>query len=148
VSDNDSAAPSAADVSNAWNKSIIDEFRANNGIVGGPFEGNTLLLLHTTGARTKTERVNPVVYLDDDNKIYVFASKAGADSDPDWYRNLVTHPKVTVELGTKTFQATASTLPSDERTRVYAIQASLRPNFVEYEAKTTRTIPVVELVRS
>jgi len=148
VSDRDATAPTAAEAANAWNRTIIDEFHSNAGKVGGPFEGNTLLLLHTTGARTKAERVNPVVYLDEDGKIYVFASKAGADTDPDWYRNLVANPNVTVEIGTESFAATAKTLASDERNRVYAAQAALRPNFAEYQEKTARVIPVVELVRS
>lgn len=148
MSEDDSASPTAAEATNAWNRTIIDEFRGNGGKVGGPFEGNTLLLLHTIGARTKAERVNPVVYLDENGKFYVFASKAGADTDPDWYRNLVANPDVTVEIGTETFKATAKALPSDERARVYAVQAALRPNFAEYQEKTIRAIPVVELVRN
>ena len=147
MSDKESAEPTQAELTNAWNKTIIDEFHANDGKVGGPFEGNTLLLLHTTGSRTKAERVNPVVYLEEDGKFYVFASKAGADTDPAWYRNLVANPNVTVEIGTESFAATAKTLPKDERARVYDAQVALRPNFAEYQEKTTRTIPVVELVR-
>jgi deazaflavin-dependent oxidoreductase (nitroreductase family) len=148
MSDKDSAKTAAADATNAWNAKIIEEFHANEGKVGGPFEGFTLLLLHTKGARTKANRINPVAYLNDNYKIYVFASKAGSDTDPDWYRNLVAEPNVTVEIGSETFAATANTLSGDERERVYAIQAARLPSFAGYQAKTTRVIPVVELVRS
>jgi deazaflavin-dependent oxidoreductase (nitroreductase family) len=133
---------------NDWNARIIAEFRANEGRVGGRFEGAPLLLLHTTGARSGAERVNPMMYLEDDGRLYVFASKAGADTHPDWYHNLVSTPAVSVELGTETFTATAAPLGEPERTRVYAEQAARYPGFAEYAAKTNRVIPVVELVRS
>jgi deazaflavin-dependent oxidoreductase (nitroreductase family) len=129
-----------------WNDKIIEEFRANEGRVGGPFAGAPVLLLHTTGAKSGLERVNPMMYLIEDGKTYVFASKSGADTHPDWYHNLVANPAVTVELGTETFTATAHPLSKKERDRIYPIQASLYPGFAEYEAKTTRVIPVVELV--
>jgi len=148
VSNEDTAKEEAAKASSDWNKGIIEEFHANGGKVGGPFEGSTLLLLHTNGAKSHAHRINPVVYLSLDDKIYVFASKAGADTNPDWFHNLVAEPNVTVEIGSEKFQATAKTLPSDERDRVYAIQANRLPNFAEYQAKTTRIIPVVELVRT
>jgi len=131
-----------------WNAKIIAEFRANDGKVGGPFEDAPVLLLHTTGARSGLERVNPMMYLVDGGRTYVFASKAGADTHPDWYHNLVAHPEVTVELGAETFSADAATVVGAERDRVYAIQAQRYPGFAEYEAKTTRVIPVVELVRT
>lgn len=131
-----------------WNTRIIEEFRANEGRVGGQFEGAPMLLLHTTGARSGKERVNPMMFLDLDGRRYVFASKAGADTDPDWYRNLVANPEVTVEAGTETYTATASTLTGAERDRIYAEQASRYPGFAEYAAKTTRVIPVVELRRN
>lgn len=130
-----------------WNVKIIEEFRANEGKVGGQFEGAPLLLLHTTGAKSGLERVSPMMYRDEDGRLFVFASKAGADTDPDWFRNLVKTPVVTVELGTDTFSATAQPLAEDERSRVYARQAEKFPGFAEYQAKTTRAIPVVELVR-
>jgi len=132
---------------NAWNRQIIEEFRANQGAVGGQFEGAPILLLHTIGARSGQERVNPMMYLDLDGHRYVFASKAGADSHPDWYYNLVANPTVTVEVGTETYQATAVVVSGAERDRIYAEQARRFPGFAEYQAKTTRVIPVVELVR-
>jgi deazaflavin-dependent oxidoreductase (nitroreductase family) len=132
---------------NDWNRSVIEQFRANDGQVGGNFEGAPVLLLHTTGAKTGRERVNPMMYLEDDGRTYVFASKAGADTHPDWYHNLVAHPDVTAEIGTETVSATAVTIPEPERRRVYDIQASRYPGFADYEVKTTRVIPVVELVR-
>ena len=131
-----------------WNAQIIEEFRANGGKVGGQFEGAPLLLLHTTGARSGAERVNPMMYLSDGGRMFVFASKAGHDSHPDWYHNLVKTPEVTVEVGTETFAATAIPLTEEERAAVYAKQAALYPGFAEYQAKTSRVIPVVELVRS
>lgn len=131
-----------------WNAQIIEEFRANHGKVGGQFEGAPLLLLHTTGAKSGIDRVNPMMYLREDGRMFVFASKAGHDSHPDWYVNLVKNPEVTVEVGTETFPAVATPLPEEERAAVYARQAALYPGFAEYQAKTTRVIPVVELVRS
>jgi deazaflavin-dependent oxidoreductase (nitroreductase family) len=128
-----------------WNTKVIEEFRARGGSVGGGFEGAPMLLLHTTGARSGAERVNPMMYLRDDGRTFVFASKAGADTNPDWYRNLVAHPQVTVEIGAETRHATATPLGEPERTRVYEVQATLYPGFAEYRDKTSRVIPVVEL---
>jgi deazaflavin-dependent oxidoreductase (nitroreductase family) len=130
-----------------WNRQIIEEFRANQGVVGGQFAGAPILLLHTTGARSGQERVNPMMYLDLDGHRYVFASKAGADSHPDWYHNLVANPQVTVEVGTETYEATAVVVSGADRDRIYAEQARRFPGFAEYQQKTTRVIPVVELVR-
>ncbi len=130
-----------------WNSKIIEEFRANEGRVGGPFEGAPVLLLHTTGAKSGKERVNPMMHLDLDGNRYVFASKAGADTSPDWYHNLVANPKVTVEVGTETYSATATPVTGNERDRIYAEQASRYQGFAEYEEKTKRVIPVVELHR-
>ena len=130
-----------------WNRQIIEEFRANEGRVGGRFEGAPVLLLHTTGARSGQERVNPMMYLDLDGHRYVFASKAGADTNPDWYHNLVAHPAVSVEVGSEMYEATAVPLTGADRDRVYEEQARRFPGFAEYQAKTTRVIPVVELVR-
>ena len=132
---------------NDWNARIIEEFRANAGKVGGGFEGAPVLLLHTTGAKSGAERVNPMMYLDLDGHRYVFASKAGADTNPDWYRNLVANPAVTVEAGTETYRATAVPVTGTDRDRVYAEQASRYPAFAEYQEKTARRIPVVELSR-
>ena len=105
-----------------------------------------MLLLHTQGAKTGRERVTPVMYLDLDGRRFVFASKAGADTDPDWYRNLTAQPEVKVEVGKHTYAAWAAPLDRSERDRIlYAEQARLYPGFAEYEAKTSRVIPVVEL---
>jgi deazaflavin-dependent oxidoreductase (nitroreductase family) len=131
-----------------WNNGVIAEFRANEGRVGGQFEGGPILLLHTTGAKSGADRVSPMMYLDHDGHLYVFASKAGADSHPDWYRNLSANSEVRVELGTDVFDAVATPLERSERDRVYAIQVDRFPGFGEYQEKTTRVIPVVELVRS
>jgi deazaflavin-dependent oxidoreductase (nitroreductase family) len=129
-----------------WNSKIIEEFRANEGEVGGQFAGAPILLLHTTGAKTGRERVNPMMYLDLDGHRYVFASKAGADTNPDWYWNLVAHTDVTVEVGTDTYEVSARPVTGDDRDRVYAEQARRYPGFAEYEQKTSRVIPVVELI--
>lgn len=133
---------------NDWNAKIIQEFRANEGRVGGQFEGAPVLLLHTTGAKTGIERVHPMMFLDLDGHRYVFASKAGADTHPDWYRNLLAHPEVTVEAGTEMYQAIAEPVPDPERGRIYQEQARRYPGFAEYQEKTSRVIPVVELRRA
>jgi len=130
-----------------WNTGIIEEFRANEGKVGGPFEGAPMLLLTTTGAKSGEARVAPMMYLREGDRLFVFASKAGADTNPDWYHNLVANPEVSVELGTESFTATAAPVPEPERTEIYAIQAGRFPGFADYEQKTTRIIPVVELTR-
>ena len=134
---------------NDWNKQIIDEFRANSGKMSGQFEGTSMLLLHTTGAKSGQTRVNPLVYQAlDDGRYAIFASKAGAPTNPDWYHNLKSNPKVRVELGSETVDATASVAESDERDRIWNLQKERAPGFAEYEAKTTRKIPVVILDRS
>ena len=148
MSNEESSNQSAVNAANAWNASIIDEFRSHDGKVGGPFEGSPVLLLHTTGARTRAERTNPMMYLNEDDRIFVFASKAGADTNPDWFHNLVAEPLVTVEMGKEKFSATARPVVGDEHDRIYAVQAERYPGFAEYQAKTTRVIPVVELVRA
>jgi len=106
-----------------------------------------VLLLHTKGAKSGQQRINPMMYLDYEGKRYIFASYAGAPTHPDWYHNLVANPDVTVEVGTETYEATASPVSLEERDRIYPIQAERYPNFAEYETKTTRKIPVVELVK-
>jgi deazaflavin-dependent oxidoreductase (nitroreductase family) len=131
---------------NDWNSKIIAEFRSNDGKVGGPFEGAPLLLLHTTGARTGQERVNPVMYRDLGGGHYaVFASKAGAPTNPDWFHNLVTSPRVSAEIGTTTEQFKARVAEGDERERIWTAHKQQNPGFAEYERKTTRQIPVVIL---
>ncbi len=130
-----------------WNAKIIEEFRSNGGRVGGQFEGAPLLLLHTTGARSGNERVNPMMYLSEGSRLFVFASKAGAPTNPDWFHNLVAHPRASVEVGTDTFEVEATVLEGEERNRVYADQAARYPGFAEYQASTERVIPVVALDR-
>ncbi len=134
---------------NDWNKQVIDEFRANSGKMSGQFEGTPMLLLHTTGAKSGQTRVNPLVYQAlNDGRYAIFASKAGAPTNPDWYHNLKANPKVRVELGSETVDATASIAESDERDRIWNLQKERAPGFAEYEEKTTRKIPVVILNRS
>jgi deazaflavin-dependent oxidoreductase (nitroreductase family) len=128
-----------------WNAGIIEEFRANEGRVGGMFEGAPLLILHTTGAKTGQPREIPLMYLEDNDSLYVFASKAGARSHPDWYYNAKAYPSVEVEIGTDRLQKTASEVDLAERETIYAEQASRYPRFGEYAAGTDRTIPVIEL---
>jgi deazaflavin-dependent oxidoreductase (nitroreductase family) len=129
-----------------WNRNVIEEFRSNGGRVGGNFEGAPLLLLHTKGRKTGGERINPMMYLDLENRRYVFATKAGADTNPDWYLNLVADPQVTAEIGTSTYQLRAVPVTGADRDRIYAEQARRYPGFAEYEQKTKRVIPVVELL--
>ena len=130
-----------------WNQQIIDEFRANEGRVGGPFAGRPVLLLHHKGRKTGQVRVNPVVYLADGDRFLVFGSKGGAPTDPDWFRNLRANSEVTVEVGTDKFDAEAEELTGEERDRMYAKQAELFPAFGEYQARTDRKIPVAALKR-
>lgn len=147
MSDQQPSKDDAIRATNDWNATIIEDFRANEGEVGGPFAGAPVLLLHTTGARSGAERVNPMMYLEEEGRIYVFASKAGAHSHPDWFHNLTANPRVSVEIGAGHYAATAVNVVGDERSRIYAIQAARYPGFAEYEQKTTRVIPVVELIR-
>ncbi|MBV8217090.1 MAG: nitroreductase family deazaflavin-dependent oxidoreductase [Solirubrobacterales bacterium] len=128
-----------------FNARIIEEFRANEGRVGGPFEGGTLLLLHHVGARTGTPRINPLMYSRDGDRYVIFASKAGAPTNPDWYHNLKANPEASIEVGTDTIEVVASEATGDERDRLYNAQAELRPQFAEYQANTDRVIPVVLL---
>ena len=128
-----------------WNSKIIAEFRANGGRVGGQFEGAPLLLLHTTGAKTGAERVSPVMYRADGDRLVVFASKAGAPTNPDWYHNLRANPHVTVEVGTGTRHVVARVAEGEERARLWEAHKSEWPGFADYERKTDRQIPVVVL---
>jgi len=132
---------------NDRNKQIIEEFRANDGKVGGYFANKTLLLLHTTGAKSGKERVNPLATVEDGDRLVIVASKGGAPSNPAWYYNLLAHPVVVVEYGTEKFQARATVTSEPERTRLYQKVAEQFPGFTEYEAKTTRVIPVMTLSR-
>jgi deazaflavin-dependent oxidoreductase (nitroreductase family) len=128
-----------------WNQKIIDEFRANNGKVGGRFEGKTLLLLHTTGAKTGKKRVNPVAYVRDGEHYVVIASQGGAPDNPDWYYNILAHPRLTVEVGTETFNVEAEVTEEPERTRLYNKMVEMMPGFDDYRQKTDRVIPVFKL---
>ena len=128
-----------------WNDQIIAEFRANDGQVGGNFAGAPLLLLHSTGARSGQERVSPMMYRMVGDAWMVFASKAGADTNPDWYHNLLAHPDASIEVGTNTVPVVARVLPDEEREPVWTAQKSDYPGFADYERKTSRQIPVIEL---
>jgi deazaflavin-dependent oxidoreductase (nitroreductase family) len=111
------------------------------------FEGAPLVLLHHIGAKSGVERIAPLVYLAADDRLFIFGSKGGADENPAWYHNLIAHPKVTVELGTETFTVTASVVTGAERDKYFAKQVAAAPGFGEYQQKTTRIIPVIELTR-
>jgi deazaflavin-dependent oxidoreductase (nitroreductase family) len=135
-----------------WNAKTIAEFRANEGRVGGPFEGAPMVLVHHRGRKSGHHYVNPMMYLAhdaDDNIIYVFATKGGAPTNPDWYYNLTAAGEGSVERGTDSYKVTVRALAGAERDRVYAEQAHRYPGFGEYERQTAgiRTIPVLELRR-
>ncbi len=130
---------------NERNKKIIDEFRANGGKVGGNFAGRTLLLLHTKGAKSGQERINPTAYVRDGDRLAVIASKGGAPTNPDWYYNVVANPLVSVEVGTEIFQVHAVVAEEPERTRLYNQMVEMMPGFDDYRRKTTRVIPVIVL---
>jgi deazaflavin-dependent oxidoreductase (nitroreductase family) len=131
---------------NVWNKAVIEEFRANEGRVRD-LGDMPLLLLHTSGAKSGQPRINPVVYLADGDRFVIAASKRGAPTNPDWYYNLVANPEVSVEVGTKQFQARATVATEPERTELFEKMASLGPRFAEYQRNTRRIIPVIVLTR-
>jgi deazaflavin-dependent oxidoreductase (nitroreductase family) len=130
-----------------WNQKIIDEFRSNEGRVGGPFEGLPLLLLQHTGGKSGVERINPLAYQELENGFAVFASKGGSPTNPDWYHNLLANPRVRVEVGDKTYDVVARVPDSEERSRIWEEQKRRAPGFADYEKKTSRQIPVVILER-
>jgi deazaflavin-dependent oxidoreductase (nitroreductase family) len=132
---------------NDMNKKVIEEFRANGGKVGGWFENSTLVLLHTIGAKSGKERVNPLVSFEDRDRIVVVASKGGAPTHPDWFHNVVANPEVEVEYGTEKFKAKAVVTDEPERTRLYEIMETKMAAFTEYKEKAGRVIPVVTLTR-
>lgn len=132
---------------NSWNSNIIEEFRANDGQVGGDFLGKPVLLLHTIGAKSGQERINPLVYSVDDDRIVIIASFAGAPRHPDWFHNILSQQDVTLEVGTDTFRARATVTEGEERQRLFDQQAAEMPFFNDYQAKTDRVIPVVVLER-
>jgi deazaflavin-dependent oxidoreductase (nitroreductase family) len=129
------------------NAQIIEEFRTNGGKTFGRFANAPLLLLTTVGAKSRLRRTTPLVYLADGDRCVVFASMGGAPNNPGWYHNLVAHPRVTVEVGAEKYEADAIVATGAERDELFDRQASLRPNYAEYQAKTTRQIPVVILRR-
>jgi deazaflavin-dependent oxidoreductase (nitroreductase family) len=132
---------------NNFNQKIIEEFRANGGKVGGPFEGGNILLLTTTGAKSGQQRISPLAYSTDGDNIVVVASKGGAPTNPDWFYNLVANPIVTVERGTEQFQARATVPEGEDRDRLFGQVSAQMPGFAEYQRNTTRKIPVVVLER-
>ncbi len=130
-----------------WNKAVIEEFRTNDGKVGGMFENMTLLILHTTGAKSGLPRVNPVACMTDGERLVIIASKAGAPTNPAWYYNVVANPEVSVEVGTEQFPVQATVTSEPERSELYDKMAALYPGFAEYQHNTTRVIPVITLMR-
>jgi deazaflavin-dependent oxidoreductase (nitroreductase family) len=128
-----------------FNAQIIEEFHANAGRVGGMFEGMSLLLLHHTGARSGTQRIAPLAYLRDGGRYVIFASKAGAPTNPAWHRNLKAHPRVTIEVGSETIPVTAREAEGEERERLFREQAERSPQLGEYQRRTERAIPVIVL---
>ncbi len=131
-----------------FNKKIIQEFRANDGKVGGMFEGMSLLLVHTTGAKSGQLRINPTAYIKDGENLIIAASKGGADSHPDWYHNLVSNPQVIVEVGSETISALAEVPSEPERSNLYDKLASKYPMFNEYKTKTKRVIPIIKMIKN
>lgn len=131
----------------AFNKKIIDEFHANKGVVGAPFEGAPLLLLGTIGAKSGEARINPLAYLADGDRLIIIASFAGADKHPPWYHNLKANPQVTIEVGEEKFAALATEVEEPERTELYTKMESAMSAFTDYRQKTDRVIPVIALSR-
>ena len=133
---------------NEFNRGVVDEFRSNEGKVGGMFAGAPMILVTHRGAKSGKEYTSPLVFSRDGDTYVIIASKGGAPEDPQWYRNLVANPDVTVEVGTEQFAARARVAQGAERDRLFRAQADLMPNFDEYATKTTRTIPVVVLEKA
>ncbi|MEA3075662.1 MAG: hypothetical protein QOF60_570 [Actinomycetota bacterium] len=130
---------------NDWNANVIEEFRTNDGKVGGPFEGMPMLLLHHRGRKTGTIRVNPLAYRRDGSNFVIFGSKGGAPTNPDWFHNLLAHPEVSVEVGTDSVPVVARVASGPERERLWSLQKAERPGFADYEQRTSREIPVIVL---
>jgi deazaflavin-dependent oxidoreductase (nitroreductase family) len=137
-----------AEAMKAFNKNIVDEFRANGGKVGGPFEGATLLLLTSTGAKSGQPRLAPLAYLTIDGKMIIIGSKAGADTNPDWVHNLRANPRAQIEVGTEAYDVVSRELPPSERDEVLPKVAAAAPGFGDYQTKTSRVIPLFELQRA
>jgi len=137
-----------AETMKAFNASVVDEFRANGGKLGGPFEGATLLVLTSTGAKSGQPRLAPLAYLTIDGKTIIIGSKAGADTNPDWVHNLRANPQAHIEVGTDSYDVTARELPPEERDETFPKVVAAAPGFGEYQAKTSRVIPLFELHRN
>lgn len=131
-----------------FNRGVVAEFRANGGKVGGPFEGGDLLLLHTTGAKSGQPRLSPQAYLTVDGKMLIVGSYAGAPKDPAWVHNLRANPRAHIEVGTEAYDVVVRELPGDERDATYPKITAVAPVFAEYQANTTRAIPLFELTRA
>jgi deazaflavin-dependent oxidoreductase (nitroreductase family) len=131
----------------AFNDGIVEQFRANRGVVPGRWSNRPILLLTTTGARSGQPRVTPLIFTSDGDRLVVIASKGGEPTNPDWYHNLLAHPEATVEVGDETFPVRAAVAEGAERRRLFDQQAAQMPFFAEYERTTPRTIPVVILTR-
>jgi deazaflavin-dependent oxidoreductase (nitroreductase family) len=132
----------------AFNANIVDEFRANGGKVGGPFEGGNLLLLTTTGAKSGQPRLSPLAFLTVDDKMLIIGSYAGADVDPAWVHNLRANPRARIEVGTTAYDVNARELPMAERDEIYPKIVELTPVFGEYQLRTSRVIPLFELQKA
>lgn len=131
-----------------FNEQVIEEFRANGGAVGGPFEGAPMILIHHIGAKSGTVRVTPLVYFPDGDRIVIMASKGGAPTNPDWYHNLVVNPRIDVEVGSETFAVDVAEVEGEERQALWRRVVAAMPGFGEYEKQTTRQIPVMSLTRA
>jgi deazaflavin-dependent oxidoreductase (nitroreductase family) len=132
----------------AFNNNIVDEFRANDGKVTGPFAEADLLLLTTTGARSGQQRMSPLAYFRIDGKLIIIGSFAGADFNPAWVHNLRANPQAHIEVGTEAYDVTARELPPTERDELFGKLTAVAPGFAEYQAKTSRVIPLFELQRN
>ena len=132
----------------AFNNSIIEEFRANNGAVGGQFEGANLLLLHSIGAKSDEARVNPLAYFEDGEEFLIVASSLGSPTNPPWFYNLVANPQAKIEVGSSEFSVTAKVVAEPMRTDLYNEIAAQASAFAEYQEKTTRVIPIIRLTKT
>jgi deazaflavin-dependent oxidoreductase (nitroreductase family) len=137
-----------SDEMKSWNEQIIAEFRANAGVVGGPFAGTPMLILHTTGRKSGKQVETPLVYLPDGDRMVVFASAGGSHEHPQWFLNLEANPAVTVEVGEETVAATATVVTGDERDTLYARQVAAMPQFAGYQEHNPRVIPAIALTRT
>ena len=131
-----------------WNEKVIAEFRANEGKVGCQFEGAPMILVHHFGAKSGVERVSPIVYFPDGDRLLIVASAAGSPKNPDWYHNLKANPRVPVEVGAETFPVAVDELAGAERDEKWEALTALMPGFADYQAKVSRVIPVLALTRA